>query len=87
MCVTDVVLRRPNRSVESKRRHAIAVVLLGVIGAEFSQEVCEDKRQGSARHRKPVEGFGFGPNQNLARLTSKDKDKIVVFAIWLIAIV
>ncbi|XP_046440938.1 WD repeat-containing protein 7-like isoform X2 [Daphnia pulex] len=69
----DVALRRPNRSMELKRRQATSVVLLGVIGAEFGQDVGENKRTGEAdpRKKKTVEGFGLGPNQNLARLTSK----------------
>ncbi len=68
----DVALRRPGRSMELKRRHATAIVLLGVIGAEFGQDVEDHKSSGSeSRKRAPVEGFGLGSNQNLARLTSK----------------
>lgn len=68
----DVALRRPGRSMELKRRHATAIVLLGVIGAEFGQDVEDIKSSGAeSRKRAPVEGFGLGSNQNLARLTSK----------------
>ena len=57
--------------MESKRRHATAVVLLGVIGAEFGQDIEDRRKGGESRNRAPVEGFGLGANQNLARLTSK----------------
>ncbi|XP_057372178.1 WD repeat-containing protein 7-like isoform X1 [Daphnia carinata] len=69
----DVALRRPSRSMELKRRQATSIVLLGVIGAEFGQDVGDSKRKSETdlRKRKTVEGFGLGPNQNLARLTSK----------------
>ena len=74
----DVALRRPSRSTELKRRQATAIVLLGVIGSEFGQDVDDGKRKSSAasgpaeqRRKAPVEGFGLGANQNLARLTSK----------------
>lgn len=68
----DVALRRPNRSIELKRRQATSIVLLGVIGAEFGQDVGDFDRSEDREPRKKgtVEGFGLGPNQNLARLTS-----------------
>ena len=70
--VADVALRRPSRSMELKRRQATSIVLLGVIGAEFGQDVGDNKRKSETELRKKttVEGFGLGPNQNLARLTS-----------------
>lgn len=69
----DVALRRPSRSMELKRRQATSVVLLGVIGAEFGQDVGDSKKKNEPETRKKatVDGFGVGPNQNLARLTSK----------------
>ncbi len=58
--------------MELKRRQATSIVLLGVIGAEFGQDVSDSKRKNETDLRKKttVEGFGLGPNQNLARLTS-----------------
>ncbi|KAG8267858.1 WD repeat-containing protein 7 [Homalodisca vitripennis] len=55
-----------------KRKQTTAVVLLGVIGAEFGQDVGETSRKRSEDQRRKssvVEGFGIG-NNNLARLTS-----------------
>lgn len=60
--------------MELKRRHATAVVLLGVIGAEFGQDE-EEHRRGATESRKRIPVDGFGPNQNLARLTSKIMQK------------
>jgi hypothetical protein len=59
---------------ELKRKQTTAVVLLGVIGAEFGQDVSEGstRRRASEDQRRKssvVEGFGIG-NNNLARLTS-----------------
>lgn len=68
--VLDVALRRPSRPMELKRRHATAVVLLGVIGAEFGQDVDDRRKVDDPHKRAHVEGFGLGANQNLARLTS-----------------
>ena len=74
--VTDVALRRPGRCMELKRRQATAVVLMGVLGAEFGQDADEQKkrktREGTddQRLKSTVEGFAIGANQNLARLTS-----------------
>lgn len=58
--------------MELKRRQATSIVLLGVIGAEFGQDIGDNKKTSETdpRKRKTVEGFGLGPNQNLARLTS-----------------
>lgn len=55
-----------------KRKQTTAVVLLGVIGAEFGQDVTTtNQRRDSEQRRKSsiVEGFGIG-NNNLARHTS-----------------
>lgn len=57
---------------ELKRKQTTAVVLLGVIGAEFGQDVGESTKKRSDDQRRKssvVEGFGIG-NNNLARLTS-----------------
>lgn len=55
-----------------KRKQTTAVVLLGVIGAEFGQDVTttNQKRDNEQRRKSSiVEGFGIG-NNNLARHTS-----------------
>ncbi|XP_030745113.1 WD repeat-containing protein 7 isoform X4 [Sitophilus oryzae] len=66
-------IRKPSSLVELKRKQTTAVILLGVIGAEFGQDITstdttkrktEDRRKSSV-----VEGFGSG-NNNLARLTA-----------------
>jgi hypothetical protein len=67
-------VRKPWSVAELKRKQTTAVVLLGVIGAEFGQDVSEGstKRKASEDQRRKssiVEGFGIG-NNNLARLTS-----------------
>jgi hypothetical protein len=57
---------RPSPS-ELKRKQTTAIILLGVIGAEFGQEITA--RNIEVGRNKGVEGFGVG-NSNLARLTS-----------------
>jgi len=57
---------------ELKQKQTTAVVLLGVIGAEFGQDVTTtNQRRDNEQRRKSsiVEGFGIG-NNNLARHTS-----------------
>ncbi|XP_014612446.1 PREDICTED: WD repeat-containing protein 7 isoform X7 [Polistes canadensis] len=66
------VARKPSSVAELKRKQTTAVVLLGVIGAEFGQDVTmTNQRRDSEQRRKSsiVEGFGIG-NNNLARHTS-----------------
>ncbi|XP_055688123.1 WD repeat-containing protein 7 isoform X3 [Lutzomyia longipalpis] len=75
----EEVIRKPSSLAELKRKQACAVILLGVIGAEFGQDISiesGDKQQQQAkrptdqrRKSSVVEGFGIG-NNNLARLTS-----------------
>lgn len=65
--------RKPSSAAEAKRKQTTAIVLLGVIGAEFGQDIEANKRKAGEDPRKRgsvVEGFGIG-NNNLARLTSK----------------
>ncbi|KAK5648439.1 hypothetical protein RI129_003331 [Pyrocoelia pectoralis] len=67
-------VRKPSSLAELKRKQTTAVVLLGVIGAEFGQDIMSEnakKRTDSSDLRKSsiAEGFGYG-NNNLARLTS-----------------
>ncbi|XP_043510136.1 WD repeat-containing protein 7-like isoform X2 [Frieseomelitta varia] len=66
------VVRKPSSVAELKRKQTTAVVLLGVIGAEFGQDVTttSQKRDNEQRRKSSiVEGFGIG-NNNLARHTS-----------------
>ncbi|RZF46081.1 hypothetical protein LSTR_LSTR004794 [Laodelphax striatellus] len=69
----ELCIRKPSSMSELKRKETTAVVLLGVIGAEFGQDVGEGtkSRRSEDQRRKSsvVEGFGIG-NNNLARLTS-----------------
>ncbi|KAJ8967328.1 hypothetical protein NQ317_001262 [Molorchus minor] len=67
-------IRKPSSLSELKRKQSTAVILLGVIGAEFGQDITgsdNNKKRSSEDRRKSsvVEGFGPG-NNNLARLTS-----------------
>ncbi|XP_046689136.1 WD repeat-containing protein 7-like, partial [Homalodisca vitripennis] len=69
--VDELCVRKPSSAAEMKRKQTTAVVLLGVIGAEFGQDVGETSRKRSEDQRRKssvVEGFGIG-NNNLARLT------------------
>lgn len=74
----ELCLRKPSSATELRRKQTTAVVLLGVIGAEFGQEVAISENKNTPRRpedrRKSsiVEGFGVG-NNDLARLTSAFK--------------
>ncbi|XP_050439135.1 WD repeat-containing protein 7 isoform X2 [Adelges cooleyi] len=81
----DLCLRKPSSISELRRKQTTAVILMGVMGAEFGQEVSAtdsgsniNRSQSTTLCRKPeearrkssvVEGFGIG-NNNLSRLTS-----------------
>jgi hypothetical protein len=70
----EYCVRKPWSVAELKRKQTTAVVLLGVIGAEFGQDVSDGstRRRASEDQRRKssvVEGFGIG-NNTLARLTS-----------------
>lgn len=72
----EVVRQKPSSLAELKRKQSTAVVLLGVIGAEFGQDISTeaskkptDLQQQQRRKSSIVEGFGIG-NNNLARLTA-----------------
>jgi hypothetical protein len=76
----DLAPRRPSSQSEAKRKEATAVVLLGVIGAEFGQDIeaAATKRKTSAggeqlqrKRGSVVEGFGTTGANDLARCTSK----------------
>ncbi|CAH1117289.1 unnamed protein product [Phaedon cochleariae] len=67
-------IRKPSSLSELKKKQSTAVIILGVIGAEFGQDITgadNNKKRTSEERRKSsvVEGFGPG-NNNLARLTS-----------------
>lgn len=75
-CIEELGFRKPSSTTELRRKQTTAVVLLGVIGAEFGQEVgesgagrCSIRRPEDRRKSSIVEGFGVGNNE-LARLTS-----------------
>lgn len=68
--------QKPSSLAELKRKQSTAVIILGVIGAEFGQDIsietiASGSKKSSAERRKSsiVEGFGIG-NNNLARLTA-----------------
>lgn len=95
---TDLCLRKPSCLSELRRKQTTAVILMGVIGAEFGQEVsmtdnfntssrlqsdCSARRKSSI-----VEGFGIG-NNNLSRLTSKihfDKNILLYYFLCILKI-
>lgn len=53
-------VRKPSSLAELKRKQTTAVILLGVIGAEFGQDIIQDKKRQAEEKRKSsiVEGFG-----------------------------
>lgn len=64
----ELSVRKPSSVAELKRKETTAVVLLGVIGAEFGQDTSESRHED---RRKSSVAEGFNINNNLARLTSK----------------
>ncbi|XP_077293336.1 WD repeat-containing protein Rbcn-3B isoform X4 [Arctopsyche grandis] len=73
----EEAIRKPYSMAELKRKQTTAVVLLGVIGAEFGQDITSEgaannkRRTGDDVRRKNsvVEGFGVG-HGSLSRLTA-----------------
>ncbi|KAL0267902.1 UNVERIFIED_CONTAM: hypothetical protein PYX00_010042 [Menopon gallinae] len=65
--VEELSVRKPSSATERKRKEATAVILLGVIGAEFGQDTSE-RRMEDRRKSSIAEGFNI--NNNLARQTS-----------------
>uniref|UniRef100_A0A4W3HGW4 WD repeat domain 7 n=1 Tax=Callorhinchus milii TaxID=7868 RepID=A0A4W3HGW4_CALMI len=67
--------KKMTSSYEERRKQATAIVLLGVIGAEFGAEIEPPKLPSRTRHTSQVpEGFGLttgGSNYSLARHTCK----------------
>ncbi|KAK6634492.1 hypothetical protein RUM43_011893 [Polyplax serrata] len=66
--VEELSVRKPSSAAELKRKETTAVVLLGVIGAEFGQDTSERRHED---RRKSSVAEGFNINNNLARLTSR----------------
>ncbi|XP_076337758.1 WD repeat-containing protein Rbcn-3B isoform X2 [Tachypleus tridentatus] len=64
--------KKPSSASEGRRKQATAIVLLGVIGAEYGHEIEQSKRKPAEEQKKRsvVEGFGLS-NCSLARNTSK----------------
>lgn len=82
--------KKISNSYEERRKQATAIVLLGVIGAEFGAEI--EPPKGLARARaggQAPEGFGLtsggSSNYSLARHTCKYRDKtlIAISAFWI----
>ena len=75
----DAASRRTSASLhEDKRKQRTAIILLGVIGAEYGHEVEQSKRRmtdekihdDQDRKKSVIEGFGAGGNYSLARQTA-----------------
>ncbi|XP_074644307.1 WD repeat-containing protein 7-like [Tubulanus polymorphus] len=65
------IQHKTSTSFESRRKQATAIVMMGVIGAEFGQEIQPSRRRSDdSSKKKVVEGFGI-KNYSLARHTSK----------------
>ncbi|XP_064598877.1 WD repeat-containing protein 7-like isoform X2 [Liolophura sinensis] len=65
-------VHRVSQSYESRRRQATAIVMLGVVGAEFGHEIEPSKRKVEESKKKKAVQDGFGlANYSLARHTSK----------------
>lgn len=76
--------KKISNSYEERRKQATAIVLLGVIGAEFGAEI--EPPKGSARSRaggQAPEGFGLtsggSSNYSLARHTCKYRDNTMCY--------
>ncbi|XP_045538529.1 WD repeat-containing protein 7 [Papilio machaon] len=73
----EEIVRKPSSLAELKRKQTTAVVLLGVIGAEFGQDIASEgaagskrRKDGDSRKSSIVEGFTLSASNNLARLTA-----------------
>ncbi|CAF4742179.1 unnamed protein product [Pieris macdunnoughi] len=72
----EEIVRKPSSIAELKRKQTTAVVLLGVIGAEFGQDITSEgagnkrRKDGDSRKSSIVEGFTLSASNNLARLTA-----------------
>lgn len=75
--------KKISNSYEERRKQATAIVLLGVIGAEFGAEIEPPKGSGRARAGgQAPEGFGLtsggSSNYSLARHTCKHRDNTLI---------
>ncbi|XP_073965073.1 WD repeat-containing protein Rbcn-3B isoform X3 [Choristoneura fumiferana] len=73
----EEIVRKPSSIAELKRKQTTAVVLLGIIGAEFGQDITSEgaagnkrRKDGDSRKNSVVEGFNLSASNNLARLTA-----------------
>ncbi|GFQ73668.1 WD repeat-containing protein 7 [Trichonephila clavata] len=68
----DTSSNRPSSATEGKRKQTTAIVLLGVIGAEYGHEIETSKKKtpDDQKRRSVVDGFGLS-NYSLARYTSQ----------------
>ncbi|XP_054707757.1 WD repeat-containing protein 7-like [Uloborus diversus] len=67
----EVSSRKPSSVAEGKRKQTTAIVLLGVIGAEYGHEIETSKKKAEDQKRRSVvDGFGLS-NYSLARHTSQ----------------
>ncbi|XP_047541633.1 WD repeat-containing protein 7 isoform X1 [Vanessa atalanta] len=73
----EEIVRKPSSLAELKRKQTTAVVLLGVIGAEFGQDIASEgaagnkrRKDGDSRKSSIVEGFTLSASNNLGRLTA-----------------
>jgi len=78
-CLSSVPqMKKISTSYEERRKQATAIVLLGVIGAEFGAEIEPPKLLTRPRSSSQIpEGFGLtsgGSNYSLARHTCKFKN-------------
>jgi hypothetical protein len=73
-------MKKISTSYEERRKQATAIVLLGVIGAEFGAEIEPPKLLTRPRSSSQIpEGFGLtsgGSNYSLARHTCKSSDHL-----------
>ena len=70
----DASEHRISTPFESRRKQAMAIVMMGVLGAEFGQEMEPSKRKGheDTKKKNVVDGFGL-TNYSHARHTSKSR--------------
>ncbi|XP_022084868.1 WD repeat-containing protein 7-like isoform X1 [Acanthaster planci] len=66
----DSPTKKLSTSFESRRKQATAIVMLGVIGAEFGAEIQPSRLQGSPSNRPVQQGFGMN-DYSLARHTAQ----------------
>ena len=70
----DSPTKKVSTSFESRRKQATAIVMLGVIGAEFGAEIQPSRLQGNQGNRQVQQGFGMN-DYSLARHTGEHTGK------------